>query len=65
MQEIKLIITEQDGKVNTRVEGLASDIHIRMAKPVPEVTVTERIALVAMDACINAMQGFGLGETDI
>nr|UVX54441.1 MAG: hypothetical protein [Bacteriophage sp.] len=64
MQEIKLIIHEVGGKVNLRVEGMPSDVHTRLASPAQNVTVAERLALVAMDATINALEGFGLSEGD-
>lgn len=64
MQEIKLIITEKNGQVNLRIDGMPSDVHTRLAAPVPNVTNAERLALVAMDATVNALQGFGLGDAD-
>lgn len=64
MQEIKLIIHEVDGEVNLSVEGMPSDVHTRLASPAKNVTVAERLALVAMDATINVIDGFGLSEGD-
>lgn len=62
MQQITLIITETpSGGVNLRIEGMPSDVHTRLASPEQNVTNTERLALVAMDATVNALEGFGLG----
>lgn len=64
MQEIKLIIHEVGGKVNLRIEGMPSDVHTRLASPAQNVTTAERLALVAMDATINALEGFGLNAPE-
>lgn len=64
MQEIKLIMTEVNGSVNLRIEGMPSDVHTRLASPEQNVTNVERLALVAMDATVNALEGFGLKGAD-
>lgn len=64
MSEIKLIITNIQGSLNLRVEGMASDVHTRLAQNPPQVTPAEQIALVCMDAAVNALQGFGMGDTN-
>lgn len=62
MQQITLIITETPtGGVNLRIDGMPSDVHTRLASPEQNVTNAERLALVAMDATVNALEGFGLG----
>lgn len=63
-QVITLIITQDGDELNTRVEGMPSDVHLRIASPEQNVTMAERIALVAMDASINALEGYGVPDTD-
>lgn len=61
-QEIRLIIRQENGVLHTRIEGMPSDVHVRLAMPEPQVTMAERVALVAMDATVNALEGYGLKD---